>query len=378
MTSRPTASIYGLNGKQTGQIALPMVFSAPVRPDIIQTVHTNLRKNRRQPYAVSSRAGHITAASSWGTGRAVARVPRVHGGGTQRSGQAAIGNMCRGGHMYAPTKSWRRWQRKTNTNVKRYAVASALAVSAVPSLVLSRGHKIENVPEVPLVIEEAVESISNSSNALNILKAVGAFDDVSRVAASRKIRRGKGKLRNRRYIVKKGPIIICNKDYGISRAFRNLAGVEVVNVHSLSVLKLAPGGHLGRFIIWTKPAIEAIHRLWSTLAIPSMAKKAYIIPRSAMTNSDLKRLINSDEVQSTLRPPKNTTSGKHIIIKNPLRNKSAFLKLNPYVTSKKIKKKESKIRDSKTSRHFYKKLLVDSEYQTSGCDGFRSWLGLHS
>merc|ERR1712167_467283 len=102
--------------------------------------------------------------------------------------------MCRGGHMYAPTKNWRRWQRKSNTNVKRYAVASAIAVSAVPALILSRGHKIENVPEVPLVLEDAFVSISSSSKASNILKAVGAFDDVSRVSASRKIRRGKGKL----------------------------------------------------------------------------------------------------------------------------------------------------------------------------------------
>ena len=39
-----------------------------------------------------------------GTGRAVARIPRVGGGGTHRSGQAAFGNMCRGGRMFAPTK----------------------------------------------------------------------------------------------------------------------------------------------------------------------------------------------------------------------------------------------------------------------------------
>jgi large subunit ribosomal protein L4e len=109
MKARPFLSTFGLNGKPFGQIILPAVFSAPVRPDIIQSVHTNLSKNRRQPYAVSTKAGHASAARSWGTGRAVARVPRVHGGGTQRSGQGAFGNMCRGGHIYAPTKNWRRW-----------------------------------------------------------------------------------------------------------------------------------------------------------------------------------------------------------------------------------------------------------------------------
>lgn len=49
-------------------------------------------------------AGRQTSARSWGTGRAVARIPRVRGSGTFRCGQAALGNMCRGGHMYAPTK----------------------------------------------------------------------------------------------------------------------------------------------------------------------------------------------------------------------------------------------------------------------------------
>jgi ribosomal protein L4 len=67
-----------------------------------------------------------TSAESWGTGRAVARIPRVGGGGTQRSGQGAFGNMCRGGRMFAPTKIWRRWHRKINITQKRYAVASAL------------------------------------------------------------------------------------------------------------------------------------------------------------------------------------------------------------------------------------------------------------
>ena len=67
-------------------------------------VHTGLAKNARQAYAVSYPAGMQTAAESWGTGRAVSRIPRVPGGGTHRAGQGAFGNMCRGGHMYSPTK----------------------------------------------------------------------------------------------------------------------------------------------------------------------------------------------------------------------------------------------------------------------------------
>lgn len=74
-------------------VPLPAVFKSPIRPDIVNFVHTNMAKNKRQPYAVSRKAGHQTSAESWGTGRAVARIPRVRGGGTHRSGQGAYGNV---------------------------------------------------------------------------------------------------------------------------------------------------------------------------------------------------------------------------------------------------------------------------------------------
>ena len=47
--------------------------------------------------------------------------------------------------MFAPTKVWRKWHRKINITQKRHAVASALAASALPSLVMARGHKIDQV-----------------------------------------------------------------------------------------------------------------------------------------------------------------------------------------------------------------------------------------
>lgn len=47
--------------------------------------------------------------------------------------------MCRGGRMFAPTKTWRRWHRRINTTQKRYAICSAVAASAIPALVMSKG-----------------------------------------------------------------------------------------------------------------------------------------------------------------------------------------------------------------------------------------------
>lgn len=52
----------------SNSVPLPNVFKAPIRTDIVQQVHTGMAKNKRQPYAVSEKAGHQTSAESWGTG----------------------------------------------------------------------------------------------------------------------------------------------------------------------------------------------------------------------------------------------------------------------------------------------------------------------
>ena len=125
--------------------------------------------------------GHQTSAESWGTGRAVARIPRVRGGGTHRSGQAAYGNMCRGGRMFAPTKIWRKWHRKINVNQKRYALCSAVAASGIPSLVMSKGHLINEVPEMPLVVSDKVQEFSKTKEAVALLRRLRAWSDVQKV-----------------------------------------------------------------------------------------------------------------------------------------------------------------------------------------------------
>lgn len=163
------------NGEAAGTAVLPAVFKAPIRPDVVNFVHTNMNKNKRQAYAVYKETGHETPAESWGTGRAVARIPRVPGGGTSRSGQAAFGNMCRGGRMFAPTKVWRRWHRKINVNQRRYAAVSAIAASALPALVMARGHVIDEVPEMPLVVSDNIEKIKSTKDAIACLQKIGAF-----------------------------------------------------------------------------------------------------------------------------------------------------------------------------------------------------------
>ncbi|AMD22016.1 HGL324Wp [Eremothecium sinecaudum] len=329
--SRPQVTVYALNGeKSSAALPLPAVFSAPIRADIVRSVFTRVNKNKRQAYAVSEKAGHQTSAESWGTGRAVARIPRVGGGGTHRSGQAAFGNMCRGGRMFAPTKTWRKWNVKVNHNEKRYATASAIAASAVASLVLARGHRVEAIPEIPLVVSSDLESISKTKEAVAALKAVGAHADVVKVLKSKKMRSGKGKYRNRRFTQRRGPLVVYAEDNGIVGAFRNIPGVETAKVSSLGLLQLAPGAHMGRFVIWTEAAFAKLDQVWGSDSVASV-KSGYSLPANIISNSDVARIINSSEVQAVVRPAGQPTQKRsQVQKKNPLKNKQVLLRLNPY------------------------------------------------
>lgn len=70
--------------------------------------------------------------------------------------QGAFGNMCCGARMFVPTKTWSHWCHRVNTTRKPYAMCPALAL-ALPVLVMSQVHRTEEVPELPLLVEEEVE-----------------------------------------------------------------------------------------------------------------------------------------------------------------------------------------------------------------------------
>jgi len=374
MSARPLVSVQDLDGSSKDQVALPAVFTkTPLRPDVVKVVHTNIRKNHMQAHAVNENAGMETAAASWGTGRAVSRIPRVPGGGTHRCGQGAFGNMCRGGHMFSPMKTWRRWHRKVNLKEKRLAVASALAASAVPALVMARGHVVDEVAEIPLVVSDAAETITKTSKAIDLLKSLGVYADVAKSAKSKNIRRGKGKMRNRRYVCRKGPlVVVTSSDQGLAKSVRNLPGVDSCNVERLNLLDLAPGGHLGRLCIWTKSALAKLDELYAE------GTGKFVLPENVMANADLTRLINSDEIQSVVNAPK--SSAKKIPLKrNPLKNFTAMKKLNPYAkTAKALAAKQKTSKGKKGSKDagkkFFAQISADSDYQGEDFEVFSSWL----
>lgn len=353
--------------KTTGEVQVPEVFLAPVRSDLVNFVFANLNKNRRQTYGVTQRAGMEYNAESWGPGRAVARVPRVSGSGTHRSGQGAFANSCRGGRMYNPTTVWRRIHRKVNLTQRRHAVASAIAASAVPSLVLARGHKINQVPEIPLVVDSL--QVSTTKELLKILKALGCEEELCAVIDSKKVRPGVGKSRNRKFKIKKGPLIIYdNGSVNVKKAARNIPGVDVCHVERLNLLQLCPGGHLGRFVIWTKDAFEKLNSIFGNRTNPGVEKKGYILERPMMTNANVARIINSDDIQSVVKKMEKNKVLHDKQKKNPLTNKVKMHYLNPY--ARELKAQYKKEQEENKHDQIVKKRLERKKQHRKGARKF--------
>merc|ERR1712157_159854 len=101
------------------------------------------------------------------------------------------------------------------------------------------------------------------------------------------------------------------------------------HVSRLNLLQLAPGAHLGRFIIWSEGAFNALNGIYGNGERNSSSKSGYNLPRHVLTSSDIARIINSDQVQSVIRPAI-TSQVVHPKKKNALKNRDVMVQLNPY------------------------------------------------
>lgn len=120
-----------------------------------------------------------------------------------------------------------------------------------------------------------------------------------------------------------------NQDNGIVKAFRNVPGVDILCVDRLNLLKIAPGGHLGRLIIWTASAFRKLDPIYGTETKKSKVKAGFSIPRAKMTNADFSRLIRSEEIIKAVRPRKKPKKAVRVR-RNPLKHSKLMGRLNPY------------------------------------------------
>ncbi|NIO23276.1 MAG: 50S ribosomal protein L4 [Candidatus Aenigmarchaeota archaeon] len=258
------AIVYGLNGKEKGKLNLPSLFSERVREDLIKRAILAGWSERRQAYGSDPLAGQRSSAHYHGRrgrrdsqmNRELARMKRIHGQGFLNLTARIVPQSIKGRRAHPP-KPEKVWKLKINKKERRKALESAMAATKDREMVSKRGHKVNEVKNLPIVMEDDLQKLKKTKEVLEVLERMGLKEEIER-CGERKVRSGKGKMRGRKYRNKKGPLIIVEKDEGIVKAGENIPGVDVVERRKLDVDLLAPGTHPGRLTILTKSVIKEL------------------------------------------------------------------------------------------------------------------------
>ncbi len=187
-----TVKVLDLNGNAISDVSLPQQFLEPVRPDLILRAYISALTARLQPKGTDPMAGKRTTAVSFGTGLGLARVPRVKGSLWPTARLAP--NVVKGRRAHPP-KVEKILHERINKKERRKAIRSAIAATAIKDLVIARGHIVDKVPQIPLIVSDDFERIGVMADLKKALTSLGLWEDIERVAERIRIRSGKGKMR---------------------------------------------------------------------------------------------------------------------------------------------------------------------------------------
>ena len=251
--------VVGLNGKPSGEVVVPNVFSTELRADLVKRVFWLVGSHGFQPKGRDPMAGERTTAETHspptGTGRS--RIPRVKGDRYPRGGMAGGVASVVKGRLPHPPRSEKVIHLGVNRKERRLATDSAIAYTANLDAVKARGHRVKK-PALPMVVSDELETVEKTSELVSFLEKVDLKAELERVDARTKRNSGKRRLRGRVYRSGVGPLIVITNDRGVGKAAGGIPGVEVTRVQDVSVLDLAPGGVPGRLTIWTESALGAL------------------------------------------------------------------------------------------------------------------------
>ena len=249
-------NIYNLDGKKKSLVDMPRIFTIKPRKDLIRKASEISFSKNKQVQGRNKRAGLRNTAKGWGTGHGISRAPRIKGSGFSTARNVGRVPFAKGGRRAHPIKTEKIVKKKINKKVNKLSLISAIAASGDLDWVKNRGHLIDKVPEIPLVIDDKIQTVKKTKLMYSILSELGLEDELVKVKEGKKIRAGKGKRRGRKYKNKKSILVVIKDDFGIVKASRNIPGVDVIKFENLSIANLAPGGLSGRLILWTQSAFN--------------------------------------------------------------------------------------------------------------------------
>jgi large subunit ribosomal protein L4e len=256
------ADILTIDGKKKGQINLPKAFSSPVREDVVFKILE--AKKTEQPYGPSPVAGNQYSASGkivhrrhvWKSqyGRGMSRIPRkrMSRRGTQFNWVGATVPNTRGGRRAHPPKILSRMGNlKVNKKELLVGLMSAISATAKDKYLKKKYATLEGIKieKLPLIIESKITSVK-TKDLIKTFKIVLGKELYEIAIRKKDIRKGKGKLRGRKYKKTAGLLIVIGNEEKLKTK-----NFDVKNVKNLGVVDLAKG-QPGRLTIYTENAIK--------------------------------------------------------------------------------------------------------------------------
>ena len=260
-------NIYNIKAEKVGSVNAPVQFNEEYHPDVIKRAVLAIQSHKRQRYGSDPLAGKKTTVkiskrrreyrTSYGHG--ISRIPRkvMWRRGSQFGWEGAYAPGTKGGRKAHPPKSEKIWDLKINIKERRKAIRSALAATLDKTLVEARSHVLPKI--FPLVLNNEMEMLDKTKDVENALEILGFKEELARVHEKR-IRAGKGKMRGRKTMSRKGPLLVVSGTCPLLKAAKNIEGVDVVVVDKLNAEVLAPGAFAGRLTVYTHKALERLEK----------------------------------------------------------------------------------------------------------------------
>ena len=159
-----------------------------------------------------------------------------------------------GGRKAHPPKASKNTIRTMNNKEWNHAILSGLAASLDKDIVSSNGQKVPT--NYPIVLDSKLEEISKTKDIKTFLEKLGFGEELERTK-TRKVRAGRGTMRNRTYRVKRGPLVVVSSmEVPLLKAARNVLGVDVVSADLLLASDFGMSEKPGRAVVFTKAGAE--------------------------------------------------------------------------------------------------------------------------
>lgn len=194
-------------------------------------------------------------------GRSGSRTPKkvMWSRGTQFRYVGAFASQTVGGRRAHPPKAEKNILKGMNNKEWLKALKVGVAASFNKDLVALNGQR---VPEnYPVVLDSSVEEIVKTKDFKDFLEKAGFTNEVERTSV-RKIRAGRGTMRNRRVKLKRGPLVVVSTvETPLLKAARNVQGFDVITTDLLMASDFGMSEKPGRAVLFTKGALEEFNEV---------------------------------------------------------------------------------------------------------------------